>query len=71
MISQRDAQGQHEVEVKHRCLAGEIDRLKIKGRLGGQGTDMRQTGVRVWGPPKITLESIYRGLFLGQSLRIV
>ena len=35
-ISQRDAQGQHEVAVKHTRWAGEIYRLRRKWRLGGQ-----------------------------------
>ena len=35
---QRDAKGQNEVELKHTCSTGEIDRLKIKWRIvGGQG----------------------------------
>ena len=29
-----DAQGQHEVAVKHACSAGETDRLKIKAQAG-------------------------------------
>ena len=68
----RDTQGHHEVAVKHTCSAGETDRFKRKRRLGGHGnkqeTNRIQKGVRVWGRPKRTLESIYRGLFPGSLI---
>ena len=63
MISQRDAQGQHEVVVKLTCSAEEIDNLKTKWRLGGQGINRKHKREREWEQPKI--KSIYCQLFLG------
>ena len=47
MIYQRDAQGQHEVAVKHTSLAGETNHLERKGRLDGQGNKNVSEGMGV------------------------
>ena len=73
MISQRDAQGQNEVVVKHyTCSAGETDRSERKWRSGDPGTNrMAQEEVRVRGQPKELPSRSTPGYIPEQSLRAI
>ena len=58
MISQRDAQGQHEVAVKHACSAEKRYCLKFKWHLGGQENEK---GRGRGGNPQLSLSNLTAG----------